>query len=217
MVFVLNPKKMTVQELEQHPAYHPLLVLDYNDLLPFIQEQFTSRTGTIRAYIALNVLLLLGIALFIWIDVANGRISWGSFLQWTGLGTLLVFTLIIPLHEGLHGLAYKIIGAPKVTYGVNWQKFYFYAVADRFILNRAAFLFVGLLPFLVVSALAIVLMFCVPIHLKWMLAAIFFMHTGACAGDFALVSFYERHKTYKELLTFDDVEKKLSYFYVKER
>jgi hypothetical protein len=207
---------MTVQELEQHPAYHPLLVLDYRELLPFIQEQFSHRTASIRAYLAFNVVLLLGMVFFAWIDVANGKISWGGCARWAGLGTLLVFTVLIPLHEGLHGFAYKIVGAPKVSYGVNWQKFYFYAVADRFVLNRRAFLFVGLLPFIVVSALAIAWMFLAPVHIKWMLAAILFMHTGACAGDFALVSFFERHKTYKELLTFDDVEKKLSYFYVKE-
>lgn len=207
---------MTTQELEQHPSYHPLLVLGYDDLLPFIQDQFSSSTVTIRGYIGLLLLLLVGTILFGWIDVANGEISWGGLLKYLGLGTLLVFTLFIPLHEGLHGLAYKLVGAPKVAYGVNWRKFYFYAVADQFVIGRKAFFFVGLLPFSVISLATIACMFLVPASLKWLLAGILLMHTGACAGDFALISFYELHKNYKELLTFDDVQKKLSFFYVRE-
>ncbi|MCB0522069.1 MAG: DUF3267 domain-containing protein [Lewinellaceae bacterium] len=207
---------MTTQQLEHNPSYHPLLVVSHNDLLPFIQEQFSSGTWTIRSYLALLIVLLSGIVLFGWIDIVNGAISWGTLLKYMGLGTLLVFTLIIPLHEGLHGLAYKIAGAPKVSYGVNWRKFYFYAVADRFVIDRKAFYFIGLLPFLVVSVLSILLMFFVPVQFKWLLISVLFMHTGACAGDIALFSFYEQHKNYKELLTFDDVEKKLSFFYVRE-
>ncbi len=42
-----------------------------------------------------------------------------------------------------------------------------------------------------------------------------FFHATMCAGDFAMLSYFEFHRD-KELYTFDDVGKKTSYFYFKK-
>jgi hypothetical protein len=192
-------------------------MLRHDDLLPFIQEEIFTRTWTMRVYYALNVLLL---ALSIWlavVDVSKGEISWGMVFKNFGLGILLAISLLIPIHEGIHGLAYKMAGAPKVRYGVNWRKFYFYAVADKFVANRKAFLMVGSAPFAVVSAATVILIFFTPLQVKWFLLGVLFMHTGACAGDFAMLSYYERNRHFEDMLTYDDLDSGISWFYVKEK
>jgi hypothetical protein len=40
------------------------------------------------------------------------------------------------------------------------------------------------------------------------------MHSSMCSGDFGLLSYLEFHKD-KELVTFDDVANKITYFYVR--
>jgi hypothetical protein len=170
-----------------------------------------------RVYLLFNLLLLFVLLLLAYQDVQKDLMSWGLMLKSFGLGTLLVFTVLIPVHEVIHGLAYRLMGAPKVSYGVNWRKFYFYAVADHFVVGRKPFFIVALAPFAFVSVLAIVLTFFVPVELKGVLFSVLLMHSGACAGDFAMVGFYEQHQHYSEILTFDDVNRKISYFYVKDK
>lgn len=207
---------MTSEQLQQDPAYQLMLILPHDNLLPFIQEQLSGKTRIMRGYFLFNILLFISLAVLAYRDVQNGLLSWDDVLKSFGLGTLLVFTVLIVLHEAVHGVAYKMAGAPKVTYGVNWRKFYFYAVAHRFVAGRKAFTVVALAPFVVISVLTILLSIFSPVELKWVLFSVLFMHTGACAGDFAMMGFYEQHRHFADLLTFDDVERKISYFYVKE-
>jgi len=37
-----------------------------------------------------------------------------------------------------------------------------------------------------------------------------------CSGDFGLFSYFEFHKT-KDVVTYDDVEKQITYFYAREK
>lgn len=207
---------MTTEQLQQDSSYNLLLMLPHDDLLPFLQEHLNFRSKTMRYYLILNMLILAGMAVTAVFDVRYSIISWGGILKYFGLGTLLVFTLLIAVHEGIHGLAYKIAGAPEVSFGVSWRKFYFYAVANKFIVNHTSFLLIALAPFVVISAGAIGGLFFADVWLKWVLLSILFLHTGACAGDFAMLAFYEKHRHLGKILTYDDTEKKISYFYVKD-
>lgn len=206
---------MTEKDLLADPDYHLLLMLPHDDIFPFVQDQVESRTVTMRIYFGINILILLAMILFSVMDTLLEKIGWVDILKQAGLGTLLVLTLLIPVHELIHALAYKIVGAPRVSFGVNWRMFYFYAVADGFVIGRRSFAFVGLAPFFVITIACLCGIFFAPVLIKWLLWGVLLMHTGACAGDFAMMSFYERNKGYAEILTFDDVRQKRSYFYVK--
>lgn len=207
---------MTSEQLQQDPSYNLLLMLPHDDLLPFLQEQINAKSKTMRYFLAFNALLIAGMAVIAVLDVRQGHIGWAGILKNFGLGTLLVFTILIVVHEGIHGLAYKLAGAPEVSFGVSWRKFYFYAVANKFIVGHKSFLLIALAPFLVISAGVIGGLFFADVWFKWVLLTILFMHTGACAGDFAMLAFYEKHRHLGRILTFDDVDKKISYFYVKD-
>jgi hypothetical protein len=45
---------------------------------------------------------------------------------------------------------------------------------------------------------------------------ILFAHTAMCSGDFGLLNYFEFYKD-KEIVTYDDVENKISYFYEQTR
>lgn len=207
---------MNIDDLRDNPSYTLLLMLPHDNALSFVEKQIRGKTVIVRTYIIFNLLLLTTILLLAALDIWQGHLTFLVLLKYFGIGSILVFTVLIPVHEGLHGLAYKIIGAPEISFGANWRKFYFYAVANRFLVNKKAFLFVALLPFLVISLVVLALLIFATVHLKWALLSIFLLHSAACAGDFAMLGFYEEHRYAKELLTYDDVEQKRSYFYVRE-
>ncbi|MEO1263625.1 MAG: DUF3267 domain-containing protein [Bacteroidota bacterium] len=207
---------MTIQSLQNNPSYSLLLVLPHNDILPFISKYLNAKTAVMRFYFGFLVAVSLGMILWAAWDIEQGSIGFWQLLKYFMLGAVPVFLLLIPLHEGLHGLAYLFVGAKKISFGANLRMFYFYAVADRYIARRNDFIFVAILPFLVVSAIACISMFFVPVHWKWMFVGVLFIHTTACAGDFAMLGFYESYRHAKDLLTYDDVREKRSYFYVRE-
>ena len=207
---------MTSTELKNDPSYSLLLMLPHDGIFSFVQEQFSNRTCILKGYIWLNILLMAGMVLLGMAEIWTGKTALFSILKYLGIGTLAVLTVLIPVHEAIHGLAYKLVGAPSVSYGANWEKYYFYAVADRFVVKQKFFTFIALLPFVLISLVSLTAVFFVSIELKWMFLGILFVHTTACAGDFAMLGFYEKHRQYSELLTFDDVKEKRTYFYVRE-
>ena len=207
---------MSIKDLKNNPSYSLLLVLPHDEMAPFISEQFSGKTMAVRGYLALNFLLVAIILLIATFDIRNEAIDIWSVMKYFGAGSILFFIVLVIIHEGLHGLAYKLVGAPKISFGANWRMFYFYAVADRFVIRRKSFIFIALIPFVVISVLVLAAMFVAPIHWKWLLFGILFIHTTACAGDFAMLGFYERYRNAREMLTYDDVSEKRSYFYLKE-
>ena len=128
-------------------------------------------------------------------------------------GVIFTLSFLIVIHELLHGLALKVTGAPKVTYGGYLKKFVFYAEADRHVLNREQFKLVALLPLVVVKILTLggILFF-------WTSPAVYFFillmsaHSLFCAGDIGLLSFFYNDDE-NEIFTFDVKDEKTSYFY----
>ncbi|HHM21732.1 MAG TPA: DUF3267 domain-containing protein [Bacteroidetes bacterium] len=207
---------MSIEELKNDPSYSLLLVLPHDDILSFLSKYLHANTLTMRVYFGLLLLLAAIQVSVAALDVHSGQLDFWALLKYFCIGALPGFLVLVPLHEGLHGLAYKLSGAGKISFGVNWRFFYFYAVADRFVASRRVFVFVALFPFIVISLLLIIPLFFVPLPCKWVLMGALFLHTTACAGDFAMMAFYEHYRQAKELLTFDVVAEKRSYFYVRE-
>lgn len=186
--------------------------LYHDDLIPFLKESLKNRTFVIQLYYALNILLLLIIFLFFGIDYYYSPIfSWGLKISYLSLGILLSFFLI-PIHEYLHSLAYKFVGATKTSYDVNLKKFYFMALADQFVMDYKEFRIVALTPFVCIS-LACIMIFIFPLGIfKYTAIAILLTHTAFCSGDFALWNYFEYNRNIG-LVIYDDIEKRVSYFY----
>ena len=126
-------------------------------------------------------------------------------------GLAIAFALL-PLHEFIHVLAYKSQGAENTSYDANLKKFYFLAVADRFVANRKEFQIVALAPFIVISSILITCLFFTGPLWSMTVLGVLLTHTAFCSGDFGLLSYFAYHKD-KEVVTYDDKGSKISFFY----
>lgn len=120
---------------------------------------------------------------------------------------------LVPVHEALHGLAYKWVGAPQVSYGAKWDKLLFFAIADGFALGHRAFRVVALAPFVVISMGLILSLILVPTGFKLFFFTLLFIHTAVCLGDFALLNYFQRHD-HTKLITVDRAQEDLTEFWL---
>jgi hypothetical protein len=135
-------------------------------------------------------------------------------LLWMGGALLFSVTVLVVLHELLHAVAYWQSGVRKLKAGAIWRKFIFYVAADQQVVRYPVFRRVALAPFIGMNVLTIV-----PAALLWGHPSVFFflslmcIHSLFCAGDIAMLSFYERHADL-EIYNFDDLAQGKTFFYV---
>lgn len=208
-------EQITIEKLQDETLFTKLIVLKHQEIIPFVRSIFAKRNRVIRFfYAALVSILLVIIALAVW-QITKQQITFGKFMLYLSLGLTIGFLPIIPIHEWIHGLAYKIVGAPSISYGGNLKQLYFYAVADLFVVDTKKFVFIALAPFVCISCFAIALALTGGLAYQWFGLGLLFIHTTACAGDFALLSFYDSHRP-SNIYTYDDVANKISYFYARK-
>lgn len=126
-------------------------------------------------------------------------------------GILFCFTLLIVLHELLHGIAYKLMGAKKIYFGAILSQFIFYAGSDQERFDGRKFRFIALFPFVCILMLGLICLLLFPEYFLIILTVLF-IHTIFCGGDFAVLNFMEQYKL-SEIYTFDSREKRETYFY----
>ena len=185
--------------------------LDHQELIPFVKSYIFKRNSVSLSYFLLNVLFLILLIVASFIHVFQDTLTFSqSFLQ-VIIGFAITF-LLIPLHEGLHGVAYRICGAKNVSFKANWKKLYFMAIADKFITTRKSFYVIGLTPFVVISLCLLILVSCSTPGMQIAWLSVLVMHASMCVGDFGLLSYFAENKS-REVISFDDAENGISYFY----
>jgi len=205
-----NNKNPTPQELEESDKYKKLQDLDHNEMVPFLLDNLKNR-NPINAIFKHGTMLLIALILFVWI----GR--WNTTLFFAGLGVGLIFTFTVGLilHELLHLLVYKILGAKKTRLRMLWDQGAVAAVADQFVVSEIEFYWLAFTPFVVLTAAGLVALF---MTTGWIFYAVSFflvIHTMACIGDFSLAGYMYENRD-QEIYTFDDVENDKSYFFVRK-
>ena len=185
--------------------------LNHRDLIPWIVKAMAYRT--IYRYLFFGILILTSSITLIWFVLAS---SWYmdlmiriAFL----ISGLLLFFLLIPLHEYIHVLAYMYRGADNAKVKANWKHFYFYAWAKGFVADRTDLKIIALSPFIIINAALAILLIIAPDMYKAMIFGMLIMHISGSYGDFALLNYYEYYRE-KGIISFDDDHK--SYFYIKE-
>lgn len=131
------------------------------------------------------------------------------------LAGMACFAILIPFHELLHGIGYRLAGAQHVNYRVNWRQFVFYAIADRFVTRKLHFVLLALTPFVVINSLLVLLIVLLPSAWVSCLCGVLFMHIAGCSGDFALMSYFYIHWS-RDPVTFDDAVRGESHFFLLE-
>lgn len=203
----------TINELQNSGKYELMAQLNHQQIKEFVIEQLTGKIKIIKIYMIYQVLMIMiGMFFFTRSIVLAFK---GDFLPLYYSLSALVFCLsvLIVIHELLHGIALKISGATKVTFGGYLKKFVFYAEADQFVINRRQFAFIALTPLFAVKLITltgIIFLFGQPFF--YFLMFVMSAHSLFCAGDIGLLSVFYKFKN-TEVFTFDVKAEKASYFY----
>jgi hypothetical protein len=144
--------------------------------------------------------------------VAQVKQGQGSSVLWQLGGGVLGLLVLLPIHEFIHGLAFKSVGATNVGYGYSLKSLMVYAYSQKFPTTMREVAFVAVMPFLVItSALVIGWVIWPTYSLVWIVLLL--IHTTACLGDFALIRYYLKNRQ-RVIYTYDDVEnERRSYFF----
>jgi len=206
--------KLKPEELEEN-GYVLLDEMNHSEIKPFLKKFITKRGWYLSIYY-LSVFISFSFLLFFCFNLHHtGSYPVKKILLLFSLGVLFTFALV-PFHELIHGLGYKLAGAKNTSYDANLRKFYFLAIADKFVTSTQEFKIIALAPFLIISLTLIMVSFLTGEPWKVTLFTMLLIHTIACSGDFALLSYFEFNKK-KEVVTYDDKENKVSFFYEKTK
>jgi hypothetical protein len=205
----MNP---SISELFDESQFEKVIELEHSDIKRFVIDQVQKRS---------RMIVLYSVYQFAMLFFAAGLLGYSLFKTFKGDSHILViiavslafgFSVLIVFHELIHGVAFKIVGAPKVSYGGYIRKMLFYAEADRFVANRKQFTIVALAPLTVIKLLTLAGCFIFlgePIF--WFFISTMCLHSLFCAGDIALLSFF--YQSSDEYFTFDDKPAKKSYYF----
>ncbi|MGE7777623.1 DUF3267 domain-containing protein [Chitinophaga sp. NPDC101104] len=195
----------------QARGYTELAAFRISELLVPVKDGM--RRGSLFYWLLMAASVLGGISIVAAYILSReaGELTRGQFSGRLTLGIAAVF-LLIPIHELIHGLLFRLFGARDVRYGVVWKKLMFYAVAHNFAVNYRQFLVIALGPFVVLSAAMGVAAWLAPDWRAFFLGMYVF-HTICCMGDFGLCGYMHRFRK-QQPLTFDDADARISYFYV---
>jgi len=204
--------KIRPEELSEK-GYVLLDKLEHKELVPFIKTYMSKRTKYSTFYYLSNMIVFGIVGYFFVQDYNLANYSIGNRFTHFSYGLAIAFALL-PLHEFIHVLAYKSQGAINTSYDVNLKKFYFMALADKFVADKKEFKVIALAPFIVITTTLLILLFAFKSNWTLTISGVLLAHTAMCSGDFGLLSYFEFNKD-KQPVIFDDVENKISYFYGK--
>ncbi len=205
----------TIQELTESSEYELIAKLNHTQIKEFVINQLMDNGRIVRIYMVYQILMVL-VGLFFFTRSVVLAVQDSAIQFYYSIAALVLsFSVLIVIHELLHGIALRIAGAKRVTFGAYLKKFIFYAEADRFVINRRQFAFVALTPLFVVKLLTligIIMFFSQPVF--YFLIFVMSAHSLFCAGDIGLLSVFYREKN-AGIFTFDVKEEKTSYYFRK--
>jgi hypothetical protein len=204
-----EPSRMrpTPEDLADTSRYVLLDEVAHENLVPAVQAHLKRSSPIKAAYILMNVVVLGAIA-FLWVKTGT---PFFTELPTLCLGMCLGYLLLLPVHEGIHALTYRWLGAKGTRIVYTLRNLTAYCVADRFVVDGREFAWVCLMPFLVLNTILLVVIAAVG-GFQPLLWGMLLLHVGACSGDFAFVNLAWAHRN-DGLLTYDDVSGKRTLFY----
>ena len=203
----------TIQELSESSDFELIAKLNHQQIKEFVINQLMENGKIIKIYMIYQLVMIITGIFFFTRSIVLAFQESTVQLYFTLAALVFCFTVLIVIHEFLHGIALKITGAKKVTFGGYLKKFIFYAEADRFVINRKQFAFIALTPLFTVKLITLIgvaVFFSQPFF--YFLIFVMSAHSLFCAGDIGLLSIFYKQKN-SEIFTFDVKADKTSYFY----
>ncbi len=201
---------LKVEDFDDQVNYRQILSVPYSELINFVLEYLRRKTGLMVFFWALNIFLL--VTAFSFRIHISGYFPLKSIFLHSMLGLVFFPILSIPVHELLHIIPFLMTGARKIRVGMDLRQYIFFVTAHRHVTSQGQFRFIALVPFITINIALIILIIMLPGLWKWSLSLLLFVHTTMCAGDFAMLNFYQVNKG-KKIYTWDDADEKKAYFY----
>jgi len=200
-----------VETLRSDPAYRLVYELGFEDMVPFVLNQIKRKGLFSWLYLAANVTMLSIIVLLLITTLLNHTPGWKSLIIQIALGAFAGSILVIPVHELLHGLAYRILGSKKIIFGADLKQLIFFVTTNRYPVSGREVYLLALSPFVLINFLTTLAT--ITLFPQWALFSGIFLlsHNIMCIGDFAICNFVSRAKG--RIYNFDEPEKKISYFF----
>lgn len=205
---------LTPEDLQDPTKFELLTEVSHQHLKEFVVSQITRERSVIRVYsVFQGLMILLFILLF-----TRGIVylfKGDSLLQIAGIGLAILFsfTFLVVIHELLHAIAYLLTGARRISFGLILRKFIFYALADGQVIARGAFRLVALTPFVFVNVVCLAgYLFNSNVTLNYFFLGVMSLHSLFCAGDIAMLAFYNLYPG-DEIFNYDNRSEGKTYFY----
>lgn len=202
----------SVEDLDDQTKFRPILVVPYNELIPFIFKYLLKNTMLIILFWTVSLIFLL-FAVSIRFNI-SGYFPGINIFYHSILGFIVFPVLCVPVHELLHIIPYYFSGARNIRIGMDLKQYLFYVTAHRYVASPVQFKIVAIIPFIIISVVTAFLVLILPGLWKWSLSLFLFAHATMCAGDIALLNFYFLNRE-KKIYTWDDADLKIAYFYEK--
>ena len=202
--------KPSIEELENEAAYEKVLTLPYNELAPFVISGLRSRS--LPMMMVWTVVIVSGVLTILLWPRAGGDTDGPGILTGLAAGLILRPLLIVPLHELLHLIPFRLAGARDIRVGADLRQGIVYVTAHRFVAGLKLFAVVAITPFMTVTASMVAVIFFVPPWWQWVLTLTMLAHTTMCAGDAVLLGHMGQFRG-REVYTWDDADRKEAYFY----
>ncbi len=190
------------------PRYELLAEFTHVELAEFVIEHFFRRSSWVtRAH---HVLSLATLAAIVLVALDQNR----SFLRSLGdffLGLAALFVVILPLHELLHALGYRLVGARDIRWDYSARMVAVWVIAHRFVAGTRVFLVVALAPFVVLNAALIAGAIAFPQHAVLLLFVLLW-HLHGSIGDWSLLNLVWLNRA-RGFWTYDDAVAGKSYFF----
>jgi hypothetical protein len=210
-------KTPSIEELNNNNQYEILASVEHARIKDFVLSQVMEDRRIVPYYMIYQTALFLAAIFFLTRSIVLAFRGDSTYIFITIGAIAFSLTLLVVIHELLHGLVLKLAGAPKVSFGMVPGKFIFYAEADKFVLGRKSFFWVAFTPLIVVqivTAILIIVWFTQP--LVYFPLMVMCIHSFFCAGDIALATLFFRFPG-QEVFTYDDHESKTSYYFVEKQ
>lgn len=210
-------KKPSIDELHNPNFYSLVESFKIDEMMVFLMKELNSKPKTNQSLVMKVIVIALMACAGAFVGYTLGgklkefdipliQISWAF---------LFLLVVLLPIHEGIHGLVFKLLGAEKVGFGWTPKSFMVYAYSQKFVMTLKENAIVAVMPFLIITMALILGIFVLPSYKTMFISALVF-HTYGCLGDFILIKYYLKNRA-KQMFTYDDIEgEKMTYFFEKD-
>jgi hypothetical protein len=183
--------------LMNHTTSKPARFAVLRTLPPGYRLAQTLEIASRRTLIALNVAgFVLALAALLGFSLFASGLPPGLPDPLSGISPVItiivLFVLMLALHEALHGLTFRLFGA-RPRYGLNLRKSVAFASAADDYVARDAYIVVALVPLVVITLLALVLMLAAGGTTRDVIGFVAALNVGGSVGDLWFVTVCRRY------------------------